>query len=100
MEKEASLPQEPEAGVPAVTCVIRMPDGTRASRRFALSHALDHVFTLCDARGAGGAGEAYQLVTQFPRRVFQRGSGLSLEQAGIAQGQELLLVEPLTPMEM
>ncbi|KAK9824172.1 hypothetical protein WJX72_008287 [[Myrmecia] bisecta] len=97
-EKEALLPPEPSTSSPEPTtmCLVRLPDGSRLSRRFLQAEPLQTVFDFVDARGGGGAPiGGYRLVTQFPRRVFVGESGLTLAQAGLNSGQEVLLLEQL-----
>lgn len=96
--KEAALPAEPpEADASAVTCVVRLPDGSRCSRRFAREAPLQVVYDFVDARGAGGQPPgSYQLVTLYPRRVFApEKQGESLQELGLDAGQQVLMVEPV-----
>jgi hypothetical protein len=52
-EKAASLPPEPGVGEAATTaCLIRLPDGTRLSRRFHVSDPLRLLFDFVDAKVA------------------------------------------------
>lgn len=103
-EKEALLPPEPSGHVqePVVSCLFRMPDGTRASRKFLQSQPAQLLFDFADARGAGGlAFGSYQFVMQFPRRVIEPAStqSKSIAEAGLGSGQEVLLLEHLVPPE-
>ena len=96
--KEASLPPEPTGNAegPIVSCLIRMPDGTRASRRFLQSQGAQILFDFADARGAGGLPPGtYQLVMQFPRRVItaELAQSKSLIEVGLSSPQEVLLLE-------
>lgn len=100
--KAAALPLEPPAGAPQphATCLFRMPDGGRASRRFTLQQPLQALFDFVDSVGAGGLEPgSYQLVTRFPRRVVgceDAEAGRLLADAGVAAGaQEAFFVEPL-----
>lgn len=97
-EKKALLPPEPSGNAePVVTCLFRMPDGTRASRRFLQNQNAQVLFHFADSRGAGGLSfGSYQLVTQFPRRVITAADtdDKSLAELGIS-GQEVLLLERL-----
>lgn len=96
--KAASLPTEPapDCTEAVVACLFRLPDGGRASRRFLLSQPLQLLFDYVDSQGAGGMEfGAYQLVTQYPRRVFVASRGTDcLADVGLAAGQEVLLLEP------
>ena len=97
-EKEALLPPEPSGNSqePIVTCLFRMPDGTRASRKFLKSQPAQLLFDFADARGAGGLPfGSYQLVMQFPRRVVEHAliQSKSMFEAGLVSAQEVLLLE-------
>ncbi len=97
-EKEALLPPEPSGNAeqPIVSCLFRMPDGTRASRKFFQSQPARLLFDFADARGAGGLPfGGYQLVMQFPRRVVDPAviQSRSIAEAGLSAGQEVLLLE-------
>ena len=51
--------------------MFRMPDGSRAARRFPLDAPVGQLFHFCDARGAGGMRPgSYRLLMQYPRRVI------------------------------
>ncbi len=101
---------------------VRLPDGSRHSRRFARSNKLSSLFDFVDveldaaakeaaAAAAGGSGPepgagsgsgdaaggggaaalkpgSYNLVAQFPRRVFseEENGDKSFEEAGLASG--------------
>lgn len=92
------MPPEPSGNAePVVTCLFRMPDGTRASRKFLQSQGAHVLFDFADSKGAGGLPiGAYQLVTQFPRRVVAVTDthDKSLEDLGFT-AQEVLLLERL-----
>lgn len=94
-QKAAALPAEPGASDPgAVTLMVRLPDGSRQSRRFAKSTPLQRVFDFVDVQCAGKAARpgSYSLVTQFPRRVLQpEGGRQTLEQAGLTSDTALLM---------
>lgn len=94
--KAASLPPEVDSNCPTpwTLCLIRMPDGSRCQRRFKLEDPVSLLFDFVDSKGAGGVDSGqYRLVTQFPRRVFESRSSSTLGEAGLAQGQEVFLVE-------
>jgi len=74
--KSAFLEQhypEPDVGstIPVITCLFRLPDGGRYTRRFSIATPLQTLFDYVDSIGASGKlpGE-YRLVTQYPRHVF------------------------------
>ena len=97
-EKAALLPPEPSSNAegPVVSCLFRMPDGTRASRVFLQSQPANLLFDFADAKGAGGLPfRGYQLVMQFPRRVVDAPSvqTKSIAEAGLTSSQEVLLLE-------
>ena len=103
-EKEASLPPEPSGNTeqPTVSCLFRMPDGTRASRRFLQTQPASLLFDFADARGAGGLPfGGYHLVMQFPRRVVDLATvqNKSVARAGLVSPQEVLLLERTVPNE-
>lgn len=100
--KAAALPPEPpsDAAEPYVTCLLRLPDGGRVSRRVLLAQPLQLLFDVADSQGAGGLEPgSYALVTRFPRRVLSAESaagGCSVGEVGLTAGaQEALFVEPL-----
>ncbi|GIL59381.1 hypothetical protein Vafri_14249 [Volvox africanus] len=110
--KAARLPPEPPASsADAITVMVRLPDGSRHSRRFTRTDRLSSLFDFVDveldsaakapvstATGDGGAGTAaaqpslkpgsYNLVAQFPRRVFceNENGEKTFEEAGLAGG--------------
>lgn len=90
----AVLPPEPaDTAAEVVTCAVRLPDGTRCTRRFAASDPLSHVFAFVDAHADAGG---YALVTAFPRAVFgrQRAHELLGDVFGLpGGGQVALMVE-------
>ncbi|XP_022736465.1 plant UBX domain-containing protein 8-like [Durio zibethinus] len=92
--KEASLPQEPAAGEEnAVTLLVRMPDGSRRSRRFLKSDRLQSLYDFIDI-GRGVKPGTYRLVRPYPRRAFSDGeSSLTLNELGLTSKQEALFLE-------
>ena len=97
-EKAALLPPEPSGNAegPMVSCLFRMPDGTRASRVFLQSQPANLLFEFADAKGAGGLPfGGYHLVMQFPKRVVDAASiqTKSIAEAGLTSPQEVLLLE-------
>jgi ubiquitin fusion degradation protein 1 len=88
-----------ESGVPTTTCLFRLPDGGRHTRKFSLLDTpLRSLFDYVDSIGASGKlpGE-YRLVTQYPRHVFEYPQERSekLMAAGGQQGVVLLKDTPL-----
>ncbi len=105
-DKAASLPPEPHPDDPRpkCTCLFRLPDGTRPTRRFLLEDRLQSMFDFVDSVGGGGSlPGTYQLVMQFPRRVLvleDETAGMALGQLGLESGQQqALMLDPLVPTE-
>lgn len=95
-DKEAALAPEPppDSSEPITTCQIRLPDGSRISRRFTQSAPLEDLFAFVDAKGAGGLDPcSYRLVAQYPHRTIAPGCAATLAAAGL-RGQEALLLVP------
>lgn len=91
LAKEAALPAEPapDCGQPLASCLFRLPDGARLSRRFLLSSPMQLLFDFVDSKGASGwAPGSYSLVSQYPRRVFAppHGPGLAAARTAAAAG--------------
>lgn len=108
--KESKLPLEPsDSEADSIVIMIRFPDGDRCSRRFRRFDGISSVFDFVDVHvnRASGVSEksqtvgsslwwklgGYNLVTQFPRRVIQEDSELTLQDAGLNSKQEMLFVE-------
>lgn len=76
MEASAcTLPEEPLSDVTSgvIACLVRFPNGERHSRRFLISDPISLLFMFVDSKGAAERDpDKYRLVTQFPRRVFER----------------------------
>ncbi|KAL8064284.1 hypothetical protein ABFX02_01G080000 [Erythranthe guttata] len=92
--KEASLPQEPNTDDDnSVTLLVRMPDGTRRSRRFHKSDKLQYLFDFIDI-GRGITPGSYRLVRSYPRRAFSDGeSSSTMNELGLTSKQEALYLE-------
>jgi len=67
---EARLPPEPETGASAARILVRMPDGKRATRRFApdtsLSALVDYVCIQLASSDSASPTNRWQLVSQHP----------------------------------
>ena len=89
------LPQEPPPGDPCVSVAVRLPDGTRLTRRLPPASAVACLFDLVDAaRPDGLAARSYRLVSQYPRKIIGAADAdASLAAAGL-EGSVALLVEP------
>lgn len=97
--KQESLPSEPpsdDSG--AITLQVRMPDGSRRSRRFNKFDPLQALFDFVDVSGGVIPG-SYRLVRTYPRRAFSEESGeetRSFEELGLSSSkQETLLLESI-----
>ena len=92
---EQSLPEEPAAGERGSTsCMIQLPDGTRCTRRVLPHTPLHTLFTFVDSCGAGGLPlGSFQLITRFPRRVFDGSTRSTVAEAGVQPGQEVFMVQ-------
>lgn len=76
--------------------MVRLPDGSRLTRRFLTSSPLQSLFDFVDANGAAGMPSGtYQLVGGYPRKVVEGAFDGSLQQAGLSVGQHMLMLEPL-----
>ena len=104
---EIELPPELADNVKEGVCNIqirgRTPSGSSAAgrRRFDIASAnMGNLFAFASNICEGANPSSFRLVTRFPRRVFQLSSeegcfnaDATLESAGIAQGQEMFMVE-------
>lgn len=80
--KASSLREEPEEGAEGVSkLAIRLPDGSRAARRFHSSDTISDVYDFVDTLDELDEVE-YSLISNFPRRNFPRGDVTSLLDAG------------------
>mmetsp|Transcript_12266 Transcript_12266/g.36862 ORF Transcript_12266/g.36862 Transcript_12266/m.36862 type:complete len:466 (+) Transcript_12266:280-1677(+) len=100
--KTAALPAEPPVGTADTTAVlVKLPDGTRLSRRFPKSTPLQSLYHFVDVAGPGAEGPtaacqpgSYLLVSPRPRKVHEDTSDRTLGEAGFER-QEMLMLEPL-----
>ena len=98
---EGQLPAEVPAGGASTHVVVRCPDGSRISHRFARDAPLSALFALVEARWHETAGSQllptdFRLVASFPRRVATRADACgaaTLESAGFAGAQEAFNLE-------
>lgn len=101
-EKKRQLPAEPALDDPmGLLLAIRLPGGTRLKRRFSKTDPLMSVFDYVDVEcGPGLANTTYRLVTNFPRKVFERAAqqqaSMGLGDLGFSM-QEALFVETTAP---
>ena len=96
--KSQSLPKEPDADQEeAVHLMVKLPEGGRLNRRFRRSDSLSLVFDWVDVslheKGIDIKPENYNLVSQFPRRVFGKCREETLENSNLAHRQEALFIE-------
>ena len=73
------LPVEPDADAAGgcVPCRFQLPDGRTVTRRFAPTDPLAAVFDYVISAGGAGEGEAFRLVTRWPRTVTELDDGLA-----------------------
>ncbi|KDO32277.1 hypothetical protein SPRG_02756 [Saprolegnia parasitica CBS 223.65] len=89
------VPDEPPTEMPRIKIVVRLPSGSPATRFFAPNAALQGIFDMVIA--ATGL-EHFQLVANYPRRVFTRlQASESLASVGLSGRQEALFIEATTP---
>mmetsp|Transcript_10376 Transcript_10376/g.36143 ORF Transcript_10376/g.36143 Transcript_10376/m.36143 type:complete len:144 (+) Transcript_10376:1553-1984(+) len=94
-EKASALAAEgePEAGPGVALVAVRLPDGTRRQRRFRDSEPVRRVYDFVDSL-EGLDMNAYQLQSNYPRKVLARDDGTGLKEAGLAP-QAMLFVQNL-----
>lgn len=81
--KALELRDEPRDGTEGVSkLAIRLPDGSRAERRFFSTDTIADVYDFVDTLEDLDEAE-YSLITNFPRKNFARGDGTSLADAGV-----------------
>ena len=68
----------------ACVVAVKLPNGTRRERAFSSSHAVSDVFDFVDTLEEVD-GMEYSLVSNYPRRVFQRAAdgGVTLLDGGL-----------------
>ncbi|UPR00899.1 UBX domain-containing protein [Chloropicon primus] len=99
---EAELGTEPtEPAEDIVSVMIRLPDGSRLSRKFLkqspaklLFHFVDYTI-LTEKEDIGMEPGAYKLSTQFPRKVVVATETNTLEDVGLTNRQEALFTEKI-----
>jgi len=95
--KASTLPPEPAAAEPnLVTVMVRMPDGSRCSRRYQKADPLQLLYDAVEAHTGLEPGR-YQLVRTLPREVFspQDNAEATLQTVGLVCRQEALMMEVL-----
>eukprot|EP00899_Mesostigma_viride_P024570 jgi/Mesvir1/5298/Mv15398-RA.1 len=98
VEKSATLPPEvPKGAEGGVDIVVRLPDGTRANRRFHKDMQVSTLYDWVDSLGKVQL-ERYNLVTSFPRQVLAQGSGQggggrTVAEAGLCPAAALFIEE-------
>lgn len=72
--KKSNIPDEPSESAPnTIALVIRLPDGSKLSRRFDMSTPLQVLFDFVDVEVEGKGNLApgsYNLLRQFPKKVY------------------------------
>ena len=94
----AGVPDVAAGGGASVGVAIRLPDGTRCTRRFAPEAPLASLFALVEASAWAECPAHFALAASYPRRVFSRddaAAGRTLADAGLVSAQEALFVEML-----
>ena len=92
----AALPEEPQAGVEnTLSLLVRLPNGSRAQRRFLPSDPVGHLYAFVWSQGLEEEllQSGFTIVSNYPRTVYSDLS-LSLSDAGIVDQMSLFL-EPL-----
>ena len=81
--KASKLRDEPADGADGVSkLAVRLPDGSRAERRFHSTDTIADVYDFVDTLEELDE-VSYSLVTNFPRRTFARSERVSLVDAGV-----------------
>lgn len=90
-KREALASSEPERGPEVASIILRLPDGTRATRRFHFFDTLESVFDWTDTLGAEIS--LVSLASTYPRRVFNypEDNHVTLAQAELTPSASLLL---------
>ena len=81
-EKAEKLRVEPGEGEGVSKLAIRLPDGSRAERRFYSTDTISDVYDFVDTLESLNERE-YTLLTNFPRRMFARTDSVNLAEAGV-----------------
>ncbi|WPT10792.1 Plant UBX domain-containing protein 13 [Picochlorum sp. SENEW3] len=94
--KKMRLPEEPQENQDGCfVLVIRMPNGSRLKRRFSKKDSIQSAFDFVDVEG--GATDVlpgtYNLVSQFPRKVYGHTHQGTFEDSDFTHKQEALFVE-------
>ncbi|KAG2503023.1 hypothetical protein JM16_009139 [Phytophthora kernoviae] len=80
-EPIVALSPEPEAGVPGVTRIqIRVPDGSRLTRRFLKTDPLAMVWSFVKEQVPEALGRAFELRTAFPPSAVAYNDTLSIDE--------------------
>lgn len=81
------LPDEPAEGSDnCVNISLRMPDGSRISRRFLKSNNLGHIMNFVKKSKPGTT--TVRLITTFPKKVFEDGK-MTIEEAKFSKNETL-----------
>lgn len=90
--KRSRLPSEPREGERAYTIAIRLPDGSRLTRRFRVSDTIRSIYDFVDVNEPAGLElGSYHLVTNYPRQAHPE-NDVTIEEAGL-EAQALLFVQ-------
>eukprot|EP01102_Stenamoeba_stenopodia_P017547 TRINITY_DN630_c0_g2_i1.p1 TRINITY_DN630_c0_g2~~TRINITY_DN630_c0_g2_i1.p1 ORF type:complete len:383 (-),score=70.10 TRINITY_DN630_c0_g2_i1:48-1196(-) len=89
--KKRNLPPEPAQGQ-GVQLVVRMPNGSRLSRRFNPTDLVQSVYDYVDSHQEEIESDSYELVMSYPRKVF---SDKTLKLQDVDASKQILLLVSL-----
>jgi len=90
------MPPEPSEQEDCCHIVIKLANGERIRRRFLFTDSLQLVFDFVDIhldQLNNSFLDEYNLVSQFPRKVYSRSDDISLSKAGFVQRMSLIYEE-------
>jgi len=93
-EKQKYIPLEPENGPNVVELIIRLPDGSRISRKFTHGDTITHVKNWINIKleeignnknsNTNNNNNNFELISDFPRKTYTDPTGnTTLEEAGL-----------------
>jgi FAS-associated factor 2 len=92
-KKRARLPSEPREGERSCSIAVRLPDGSRLTRRFRPSDTVRTIYDFVDVNeSADLALGSYDLCTNYPRKVLPE-DDVTIEAAGLTETQVLLFAQ-------
>ena len=87
------VPPVAPSDVPGIEIVVRLPDGSRAVRRIAVTERVSGIFAWLDVDFP--AVRVCRLVAAYPRRVLSRGETITLDEIGLKPPSEAFHVEEM-----